>query len=226
VLRSHSRCRSVPRRLADGFTAVRQAHPPAGGSLLLRGSHSRKSPRGIAPHDFLRTRRVASLHAAARQNGRAALRTRQRGREGRLLTPADSEPRDTRSPKLRPECGPCGVAEEYAISAAANPSVDQSAHRRSANPKRRRFVRPAPEGAVCHAAKRRPAGVAVLHACGQRIGGRTAEWSCGRTVAPNEGGVWWLAVLHACSRVSEVSAVLRSAPQVRRRAFCSSPRLP
>jgi hypothetical protein len=52
-----------------------------------------------------------------------------------------------------PAGGADGVGEEYAISAAANPAVDQSAHRRSADPNRRRSVSPAPEGVFFHAAK-------------------------------------------------------------------------
>jgi hypothetical protein len=72
------------------------------------------------------------------------------------------------SPKTRLQAVRTGVGEEYAISGAANPAADQSAHRRPAHPNRRRRVSAAPEGVFCHAAKRE----------------RRAEWSsaaCTRT---------------------------------------------
>jgi hypothetical protein len=52
-----------------------------------------------------------------------------------------------------PAGGAHGVGDEYAISVAANPAADQSAHRRSADPNRRRSVSQAPEGVFFHAAK-------------------------------------------------------------------------
>ena len=69
---------------------------------------------------------------------------------------ATSSPRDTRSaPKPRPEAVRGGGGEEYARSGAANPVDDQSAHRWSANPNRRRGRQHRrPQGGFCHAAKR------------------------------------------------------------------------
>jgi hypothetical protein len=72
-----------------------------------------------------------------------------------LLIGAPSEPRDRRQNQNTPGGGADGVGDEYAISAAANPEADQSAHRRPIHPTDAADASPAPQGVFCHAARRR-----------------------------------------------------------------------
>src|SRR6202521_4558145 len=117
-------------------------------------SRREESLRSTSGHGARRPARTAA--AARHDRGSAGGRRRlQQPVERRPALPigATSEPRDQRQNQNTPGGGADGVGEEYAISAAANPAADQSAHRRSAHPNRRRSVSPALEGVFCHAAK-------------------------------------------------------------------------
>jgi hypothetical protein len=125
------------------------------------------------------------------------------GRRPTLPGGATSEPRDRRQNQNTPGGGAEGVGDEYAISAAANPAADQSAHRCSVCPNRRRSVSPAPEGVFCHAAKgsaerkgRTPSSrwLQVTACCVTCVHGVTRLTMCARII-PGCGTIQMLVVL-------------------------------
>jgi hypothetical protein len=96
--------------------------------------------------------------------------------------------------KTRLQAVRTGVGEEYAISGAANPAADQSAHRRLAHPNRRRRVSAALEGVFCHAAKRERRGEWSSAACTrtdrvQKLADSSSQIAM-RVLLRNR---WWLA---------------------------------
>jgi len=96
-----------------------------------------------------------------------------------------------------------GVGEEYAISAAANPTAGQSAHRRSADPNRRRNVSPALEGVFL---PRGEAGATSGTAVRRRAIGSTDR----RLGQQANGGMLALEVLHFPLRREENHPALLS----------------
>ena len=70
---------------------------------------------------------------------------------------ADLERRDTRAHQNEPAGVSNGGAEEYTMSNRHTPTMNSRLTGVAANPRRRRSVRPAPEGPFCHAAKREAA---------------------------------------------------------------------
>ena len=70
---------------------------------------------------------------------------------------ADLERRDTRARQNEPAGVRGGGADEYAMSDRHTPAMNSRLTGVAANPRRRRSVRPAPEGPFCHAAKREAA---------------------------------------------------------------------
>jgi hypothetical protein len=128
-----ARTRSVPRRSSASSGLGRSRHAPAGAMPSARiTGHRIAAMRTFAPSWCNPTGR-------SRTGGR--IRCRPAARPGRGRTKrrtafpigATSEPRDQRQNQNTSGGGADGVGDEYAISAAANPAADQSAHRRSTN---------------------------------------------------------------------------------------------
>jgi hypothetical protein len=138
---------SLPRRSSAGFVLGHAWHTPTGVTRSARITGCRIAamrtgpaqlgiPAGRSPTGDCIRCRPAALQSAARS--RDAPEGLVPGRRTALLIGAPSEPRDRRQNQNTPGGGADGVGDEYAISAAANPEADQSAHRRSIHRNRRR----------------------------------------------------------------------------------------
>ena len=102
----------------------------AGRAVDRRGSQRPNSPRGIGARAF-RLRTAAACSASRPPASPLALRS---GRANGVASPRPLSTVIRGSSKSASEVSRSAGGDEYAISVAANPAAEQSAHRRSANP--------------------------------------------------------------------------------------------